>query len=288
MPHRLLTEASSVWEVIDRHSLAVATAYRAEELRLTHRGLQRRNALMDAVLAGEGVDPEVARAAAAGLGMPIAGPRVVVVAAYQGGTEPLRAPEEALAARGFPSAWLVRARREVGVVSVADGEEAAVEVLRACAAGPVAVSPVVDGFAQLGVAYRLADVVLRTLPPGHVGLARLTERLPQALLAASPDLAKLLAATALCRVETLPAAERDALLDTLEAVLDADGSAARAADRLYVHRNTVVKRMRRLQGLTGRSFARSADRLELHLALLAARAGQADDPVGQRSGAEPK
>ncbi|MHB8341292.1 MAG: PucR family transcriptional regulator [Mycobacteriales bacterium] len=290
---RMLTEATSVWEVIDHHSFVVATAYRAEELRLAHRGLQRRHALFDAVLEGEGVDPEVARTAAAVLGLPIAGPRFVVAAAYEGASDPLRAPEDALSARGYASAWMVRARREVGVIVLSGvGEEAgAVEVLRGCTIGRVAVSPVVDGFAQLGVAYRLADVALATLPPGCVGLVRLADRLPQALLAASPDLARILVEEILGRMAALPAPERDVLLDTLAAVLDADGSPAQAASRLYVHRNTVLKRMRRLQSLTGRTLARSGDRLELHLALLAWRSSQESDPTaassGQPSGAAP-
>jgi purine catabolism regulator len=63
------------------------------------------------------------------------------------------------------------------------------------------------------------------------------------------------------------AAHAGALVATLRAYLDADGSVAAVAGRLIVHRNTVRYRLEQIEKLTGRSLARTADRVQLWLAL---------------------
>ncbi|MCP9953498.1 PucR family transcriptional regulator [Actinomadura madurae] len=70
---------------------------------------------------------------------------------------------------------------------------------------------------------------------------------------------------------------RDALLATLETWLECEGSAARAADRLFCHRNTVLNRLRKIEQLTGRTLARPGDLVELVLALSALRLHGAAD-----------
>jgi purine catabolism regulator len=67
------------------------------------------------------------------------------------------------------------------------------------------------------------------------------------------------------------AAHAGSLVATLRAYLDADGSVATVADRLIVHRNTVRYRIEQIERLTGRSLSRTADRVQLWLAVAAAR-----------------
>ncbi|MBU2666857.1 PucR family transcriptional regulator ligand-binding domain-containing protein [Actinoplanes bogorensis] len=67
------------------------------------------------------------------------------------------------------------------------------------------------------------------------------------------------------------AAHAGSLVATLRAYLDADGSVTTVADRLIVHRNTVRYRLEQIERLTGRSLSRTADRVQLWLALAAAR-----------------
>ena len=88
---------------------------------------------------------------------------------------------------------------------------------------------------------RVADALLRALGPD--GAARLAEDIVGNL---SPE-----------------------LLSTLAAVLESGLSVADAADRLYVHKNTVRYRLRRVEALTGRRLANLADRLELEAATVA-------------------
>lgn len=268
---RLLDAATSLWQVIDTHSAAAAAAYNQEESARRRSGLRRQQMLLDSLLEGQGGDPLLVREAADSLRMVLSGPLMVVVAAYEPpDPEPLLAPEEALAVRGIRSSWQVRSGQEIGLVAP-DGVAAvaAREVLRGCAVGRVACSPVVIGAAAVGHAFRLAELALRTVPSGHRGLVDLDDRLPEALLVSSPELSAQLRARALGPVLALRSHERAALLSTLAAVLRVGGSPSRAADELFCHRNTVLKRLRRIEVLTGLSTSGGRDRLLLELAVLA-------------------
>lgn len=57
------------------------------------------------------------------------------------------------------------------------------------------------------------------------------------------------------------------LVQTLEAYLDLGGGMQEIADRLFIHRNSLIYRLRRIEELTGRILADPHDRLLLHLAL---------------------
>jgi DNA-binding PucR family transcriptional regulator len=98
-----------------------------------------------------------------------------------------------------------------------------------------------------------------------------TARLPQALLVTGGPVTRLVVERALGPVLALRDADRDTYLATLEALLDCDGSYAAAARRLFCHRNTVIKRVQRVEALTGLQTARTDDLVQLRLALLAHR-----------------
>jgi len=61
------------------------------------------------------------------------------------------------------------------------------------------------------------------------------------------------------------------LRETLAVFVGCGGSVARAAEALYVHRNTVRYRLRRVEQLTGLDLRRPEDRLLCELVLLAER-----------------
>ncbi|MER5471599.1 helix-turn-helix domain-containing protein [Streptomyces sp. NPDC002685] len=140
--------------------------------------------------------------------------------------------------------------------------------LTAPAIARVGVSPVVDGLAAIGDARRLADTALRACPRSG-GTVVLEEHLPAALVVSAPVLGAALSERVLGPLLRLDLSDRDIMLDTLTAWLACDGSAQRAAGRLYCHRNTVLNRLRRCEQLTGRSLTRPADVVELSLALAA-------------------
>jgi DNA-binding PucR family transcriptional regulator len=72
-------------------------------------------------------------------------------------------------------------------------------------------------------------------------------------------------------LDAMPAADREVLLDTLEAWRDGGGSTERAAKQLFVHPNTVRQRLRRIGEVTGCSLTAPRDVAKLCLALEAVR-----------------
>jgi purine catabolism regulatory family protein/PucR-like helix-turn-helix protein/diguanylate cyclase with GGDEF domain len=91
------------------------------------------------------------------------------------------------------------------------------------------------------------------------------------LIVASEDVPlRDLAGEVLRPLREFDAAHAGSLVATLRAYLDADGSVAAVAARLIVHRNTVRYRIEQIEKLTGRSLTRTADRVQLWLALAAA------------------
>lgn len=263
----LVEAASEVWGVVDRFSTAVADAYRSTAADLAHRDAGRREALLDALLDGHGSERALLVDAADALDLPERGRYAVVVLA---GTTSGRPAADALAVRGFRTAWRTRTDREIGLVWLGRSTPAeVVAVLRDAPRLRAGVSPVVDGLAEVDVAHRLAETALRAMVPNQDAVVELEALLPGALLVTAPDLARRLVERALGGLLALEPAERDLLLATMRAWLDTGGSAGQTATRLYCHRNTVLNRLRRLEAVTGRSAQRVDDLVEWSLALLA-------------------
>jgi len=268
----LVRGGSHIWEMVDLFSAEVADAYRRTEARLARRNDLHRQALIDALLEGAGHDRSLVKGAAAILDLSESSRCVVVVAEQLPGAEALRRPADTLDRIGVRSAWRVRAERQVGILSLGGSAvDDVAAVLRERASGRVGISPPVDGLAHVDVAFRLADTAMRTVPPGHAGVATLDGRARAALVVESAEMSARLAGEVLGGVLALPRREREVLLQTLDAFLAADGSAAGAAQRLYCHRNTVLNRLHRIEVLTERSTSRPGDVSDLVLALDAVR-----------------
>jgi DNA-binding PucR family transcriptional regulator len=105
--------------------------------------------------------------------------------------------------------------------------------------------------------------------PTTAGLVPVEDRYPESLLLRSPELARRVVDAWLAPVLLLPPRERDVLLETLTAWLEADRSAGVAAERLFCHRNTVLNRLHRISALVGRSLTGRRAYVELSLALSA-------------------
>ncbi|MEW2812572.1 helix-turn-helix domain-containing protein [Streptomyces massasporeus] len=267
---RLLVHvATDVWNFVDEHCTLVADAYRQAERQLAWRRENRVRLLAAALLDGTSRIADLPETAER-LSLPEHGRYVVV--AIAGG------PPHDLPPGG--SAYL-HSGVEVdhGIVLVAeegDGETdrdplAALDLTADAPAGRrIGVGSAVTGLAAVGDARRLADLALSICPP-EGGTVRLTEHLPEALVVSCPELGATLTERVLGPLLRLEPADRDVLLDTLVAWFACEGSAQRAGERLYCHRNTVLNRLRRCEQLIGRSLARPHDVVEISLALTARR-----------------
>ncbi|WP_233223405.1 CdaR family transcriptional regulator [Amycolatopsis sp. CA-128772] len=260
-----------LWQATDRVSTAMVEGYRSREIQLRTRENRRRERLIGVLVEGRGADPAVAADAETGLGLPAHGRYVVVLVAGDLAAEDT-APAAELAALGVRVAVAPYRDRVVWLLElggVTTGRLAT--VLTPHLHHRAGMSGEVDGLAETGIAYRLAELALRTQPPDVPGVAVLDDRLPEALVAASPRLAQRLAARTLGRVLELEDEERDVLLETLRAWFRAGRSPTRAGELLYCHRNTVLNRLRKLEQLTGASLEDDRHQLCCRLALMAHR-----------------
>ncbi|MEU0743550.1 helix-turn-helix domain-containing protein [Streptomyces sp. NPDC006134] len=274
---RLLVHvAADVWNFVDEHCTLVADAYRQVEWQLSRRRENRARLLAAALLDGTSRIADVPEAARA-LDLPEHG-RYVVVAVAGGHPAGCAAARAAAVPEGLRVHWHRGVEVDYGIVLADDGE------LPEMVPGPgtdrrpgrtapgarIGVSSAVDGLAAVGDARRLADTALRICPDSG-GTVRLAEHLPAALVVSGPALGRALAERVLGPLLRLEPADREVLLDTLTTWLECDGSAQRAGERLYCHRNTVLNRLRRCEQLTGRCLARPSDVVEISLALTAHR-----------------
>ncbi|GAB3283347.1 PucR family transcriptional regulator [Parasphingorhabdus pacifica] len=269
-PETLLDVGTSVWTVVDGVSSKLSDSYRRTELELLRVDEQRRRVLVDELFRGAGEDPAFANTALRTLGLPEAGPYVVLVGEGIRGRVELVSPEETLARQWIRSVWRIEKGMLTGLVAL-EGRpaESVAEALIPDLCTRVGASPVLSGIGGVVAARELAATALRTLPKGSPGAVSLDSRLPQAVLVRSPDLAERLVDRTLGPLLALPAAERDLLLETLDAWLAANRSAKLAATGLFCHRNTVLNRIGRIEALLDRSVHGVEDAVWLSLALQA-------------------
>ncbi|MFE6358794.1 PucR family transcriptional regulator [Streptomyces sp. NPDC057806] len=270
---RLLVHvATDMWNFVDEHCTLVADAYRQAERQLAWRRENRVRLLAAALLDGTSRIADLPETAE-GLDLPEHG-RYLVVAVAGGRPTGLSGARAAAVPPSTRVHWHTGVEVDYGIVLVGDedpeGDDDPLEGLELAPDSKAGVGSVVNGLAAVGDARRLADLAL-SICPQQGGTVRLTEHLPEALVVSCPELGATLADQVLGPVLRLEPADRDVLLDTLAAWLTCDGSAQRAGERLYCHRNTVLNRLRRCEQLTGRSLARPLDVVEISLALTARR-----------------
>lgn len=259
--------ATAMWTVVDGLSSALSSSYRRAEAEQLRRDDQRRHALLEEVVAGRTTGQRIADR----LDLPLGGAYLVVVADLDpDGTAALPGPQTALAALGVRSVWHVRTDTLVGLVPLEGHDPGFVrDRLRALARGRAATASTPHGLAGVATAHQLAVLTLGTLPRGTAAVVPVEDRYPEALLLRSPELRRRIVEDRLGSVLRLPPRERDVLLETLTAWLEADRSAGVAAERLYCHRNTVLNRLHRITTLVGRELTGRRSYVELSLALSA-------------------
>jgi hypothetical protein len=269
----LVDVASSLWLTIDEVSAEFATCYHYHrtELELLRMAEQRRRVMVDELLRGRGHDAGFAEEAALKLDLPADSAYLVVaVEPIASGRPGVEMPAETLSAGGFHSVWQVSGELLVGLVALERSTpDAALRRLRPVMRGRGGVGPVVTGLGQVDEGFQLASIALATAPAGEPGLAILEDHLPEALLVRSPDLAEMLVRELLGPVLDLPGKEGGYLLGTLAVWIDTNCSVAHTATRLYCHRNTVLNRLNRLEGLLGRPLKGRATFVAVSLALTA-------------------
>jgi PucR C-terminal helix-turn-helix domain/GGDEF-like domain len=267
----LLAVATRVWEVVDATSAQVAAAYHFAEGDLLRADAHRMAMLWEGLLNGRAKVVSFAYEVSRILGVPAEGPYAVVVAdTGPVSTDPARLRQR-LAAREIVSVWQARADTLVGVLALRQPTlDGVLDPVREALATRAGVSLVVRGLAEVDTAYRQAMLARRTVLGNQAEAVALEERLPDALLLSSPELAHQLQHRWLGGLLRIAPAERQLLLGTLQIWVATGGSVKHTADAAFCHRNTVINRLQRMQAITGHDFADPSCLVELKLALRAA------------------
>lgn len=267
----LLDSAVQVMQLIDLMSTAVADEYRTRELESKRRDIERRQAILDGLLEGRGADPGFAAEAMRILGLTSDSRIAVVVIRHRASaTGPPPSPGAALAAAGFRSEWRLRADHEIGLVDLGQATvPQLVARLSAMVDGWAGVSQETAGLADVLTEFRMAELVLASLPSDKPRVAVLAERLPEVLIAANRPIADRIRSRALGRLLDVPLDKQQSLLETLDHWFASNRSTSETAIKMHCHRNTVVYRLKQIEELTGCRLDDGRDQLLLRLALIA-------------------
>lgn len=260
----LVDLASAVFRLHNLESEAVVRAYHLETHQILLTRERERAALIDVMLsddAGPGMLLEVARP----LGLPLEGAFLVVAGESELGRDPMPRVSAALTVSDVRSVWRLRRDVLVGVLWMPGPahSDGTLEILSRHATAPVGVSPVFSTLSRVSWGLKLAHVALRQIAEGEA-VARQFQNTPLNLLvAASPQAARETAEAVLGDLLELGHDRSGLLLETLEAWVEAGGSADRTSEVLFCHPNTIRKRLKRIEQVTGRILTHPADVAEL-------------------------
>jgi PucR C-terminal helix-turn-helix domain/GGDEF-like domain len=259
---------AEMWEVLDIYSQELAEGYREELATQAVADERQRSALFQALFEGRLAETNPWEAAEL-LRLPVRGQFVVIAAeVLEPGQHGLPRIEHELRMRGLSSAWRLQHDAEIGIVSLNDRSETLdwliATVIRS-SAGRVGISPRFDRLTGTVQAVTHARIALRSADASHEVVV--FDRNPLAIAAVSaPAVMRQLSAATLAGLEHLPRKQRAMLLATFGAWMECGGSATAAGERLFVHRNTVHHRLRKLEDETGRSLSDPRAVAELSLA----------------------
>ena len=160
-------------------------------------------------------------------------------------------------------------RAGLAITLIPGNPEAAESIIRAAgSAGHVGLSNVVESVGRLIEAEREARWAMHIAVDRRSRSAAYNEATPS-LGPRTPDEAKLLVDQVLGALRRLPEPQASELVATLRAFLNNGRSWQKTAATLQVHRQTVLYRIRKVEELTGRTLADTADLATVWLALQA-------------------
>lgn len=253
----ILAAGSELWQVLDTYSQELAEGYREEASSRALSAEQQRSALFQALFEGHLAVTNPWEAAQL-LHLPQNHPLIVVAGEVPAvGRHALPGIEHVLRNDvGLSSVWRLLPDVEVGVVSMPNPTaqlDALAKALSYCAVGRVGVSPPFRDLRDTPSALSLARMALSS-SFAEDKVTIFDQHLLGIAAVSAPDFMERLARATFAGLASIPNKERKALLETLGAWLDCGGSAQKASEHLFVHRNTVHLRLRKIEMYTGQSL----------------------------------
>jgi len=254
----------------DLFAAAKFTGYRDQQRRQVLEEMSQRSVMIDSLLHGHSHDAWTLWEIANYLRLPTEGPFVVIAAEVADvGYEALPEIESKLRSLDVYSAWRLLPDLQVGIAHVASEHhiDKVLALLTRTAAGRVGVSAPYDDLRDTPLGLHFAKVSMRGPAKANAKVALFDGSMLATAAVSAPGVMVKSAAAALDGFGDLSDDEREMLFETFRVWLDNDASVRASADILFVHPNTVRKRLHRIEQRTGRSLSRPRDVIELTLAL---------------------
>ncbi|MCW2840533.1 MAG: putative transcriptional regulator [Aeromicrobium sp.] len=252
---RIITEGSTtVWSTIDLASQYVTHGYSDEIESLRRRSAATRAGLLRRLLEGKlAADVEVWDAASA-LSMPMNGTFILVAApSMAADVDSIPDAERILTRLNMQSAWLSDSSIQVGLINVANVSRIgrAAEHLGSATGVPIGMSEPFEDISAAPEALRQARIAMAAGSGAGPGVTPYTDVPLQAMLVLAPQSAEHIRRAVLGPLLDAPHGDSAMLMETLDAWIRAGGSAAECARLMYLHRNSVTRRLQRIFELTG-------------------------------------
>lgn len=259
----ILEQSPLLWEALEANVAEVVDAYRATEDRVSRRVDElNRDAFWDLVAHGES-DPEAVSHFAERLLLPENATYTVLVAHDVTNAAEVASEQSATMRRRRQKAYVTSDdERVVGLAVQQQDQEAA--VLFAVDEGAGSVTMSARGLSRVPRALRACERVAssRLL----TGVLNLDVDWGTALAHLEGDYLDALIDERFASLDTVAPSDLEMLWETMEALLDSDGTIADTAERSFRHRNTIRYRLERFEQITGLNPRRPGDLALIHLA----------------------
>jgi hypothetical protein len=269
-PQTLHQMTANLHAVEDLFETAKFSGYRDQQRRQALKDMSQRSVMIDSLLHGQNHDAWTLWEIANYLRLPSEGPFVVIAAEVPYvGYEALPEIESKLRSLDVYSAWRLLPDLQVGIAHVASDHhlDRVLALLTRMAVHRVGVSARFDDLRDTPFGLHFAKVSLRGNAKATAKVAVFDGSMLATAAVSSPGVMVKSAAATLDGFSDLPDEEREILFDTFRVWLDNEASVRASAEVLFVHPNTVRKRLHRIEQRTGRSLSRPRDVIELTLAL---------------------
>ena len=254
----------------DLFAAAKFTGYRDQQRRQVLEEMSQRSVMIDSLLHGHSHDAWTLWEIANYLRLPSEGPFVVIAAEVRDvGYEALPEIESKLRSLDVYSAWRLLPDLHVGIAHIASDHhlDRIIALLTRMATHRVGVSACFHDLRDTPLGLHFAKVSLRGKTKATANVSVFDGSMLSIAAVSAPAVMVKSAAAALDGFGDLPAEEREILFETFRVWLDNNASVRASAEVLFVHPNTVRKRLHRIERRTGRTLSRPRDVIELTLAL---------------------
>jgi hypothetical protein len=270
----IIQGTSRFWQIGDTAATQVAHAYIDAVGDRKRDNVEERNALIDMLLQGNLSNGSDLWDTAETLQLPVRGTFLVVVGVQKEPGELARskASRTIQAAHGV-ALWRSQGEVEIGLLSLArvPSADTTLRLLDDAATGPTGVSELFHDLQEVPQFLRQARIACEASRGNPVGATSYASIPLQAMFALSPGAAEDVRRCVFGDLLKLPHNERQELLDTVLAFARAEGSVSECANAIFLHRNSVYRRLQRIHELTGRDPQSPIGMAELYAAIEADR-----------------